>query len=113
MSNVFWKTVKDMEIDALAELGTNAGPAYARSVHVAFQRLQTRAMQDAAKAQIQAAADQKEAANAQIRAAIATEATAASTRDLAWWLMWSVIVLFITSVANIAVTVWDHFSALH
>ena len=69
-------------------------------------------MQDAAKAQIEAAADQKDAAKAQIRAAIATEATAVSTSESTRWLMWSVIALVVTSIANIGATVWDHYSAL-
>ena len=91
MSNICWKTAKDLDLDALAELGSLAQPNQAQAVHAAFQRLQTKAMQDEARAQIEAAADQKEAANAQIRAAIATEATAVSTSDSARWLMWSVI----------------------
>jgi hypothetical protein len=113
VSNANWNMVKDMDIDALAEHGSvNAGSERAQSVHVAFQRLQTKAMQDAAKAQIDAAAEQKAASSALIRAAVATEATAASTADSARWLMWSVVVLAVTSVANILVTVWDHLSSV-
>ncbi len=86
MTNPFWLNVRDLDVDALAELGSSTeGIQQKQAVGVAFQRLQTKAMQDAAEAQIGAASDQQRAAEAAIRAAKAAEETAKYTRDSSRW----------------------------
>lgn len=109
MPNEFWDGVKDLDIDALAEHGSvEPNSTRAQAVSVAFQRLQTKAMQDAATAQIDTASAQKDAANAAVRAANAAVETAESTRKSANWMKWSVIVLAASSVINLLVTVFKH-----
>lgn len=79
----------------------------------AFQRLQSIAMQQAAEAaQVDAAKDQRTAAQALLRAAIATEETAKYTKNSIFWLMVSVIVLALSSIATVCVTIWDHYAAV-
>jgi hypothetical protein len=113
MTNSYWLAVKDLDVDDLAEHGSvTPNSIQARAVDVAFQRLQTKALREGADAQIAAARDQRAASEALIRAAKATEATAKSTKDSALWLMWSVIVLAITNLANVIATIWDHYAAL-
>jgi hypothetical protein len=77
-----------------------------QAVGIGFQRLQTKAMQAAADAQIGAATDQKRAAEAAVRAAKAAEDTAAYTKNTARWMMWSDIVLAVSSVLTFFATVW-------
>jgi hypothetical protein len=72
-------------------------PFDVQSVNVAFQRLQTKAMQDAAAAQV-------DAALAAARAARAAEDTARYTKDTARWMMWSVIVLAVSSILTLIAT---------
>lgn len=99
--NPHWTDVGRMDIDELANYGAYESTNIRNPVaHIAFVRLQTIELRKAAEAQIAAAADQRLAAQAAERAAIATAATAKSTADSAWWLMWSVIVLVISSAAN-------------
>ncbi len=96
MTNFAWESVKDLELDELAERASvysnnmQIGPA----VRAAFDRLQTIAMQEASKAQIDAAQ--------------ATKDTAEFTRQSAYWMKVSAIVLAVASVANLVVTIWKH-----
>ena len=93
MTNQYWVNVRDLDVDALAEVGSAGQDIYqTQAVSVAFQRLQTQALQDAAKAQI--------------RAAKAAEDTAKYTKNTAWWMMCSVIVLAVSSVLTLFITVW-------
>ncbi len=109
MTNPFWLNVRDLDVDALAELGSSTeGIQQKQAVGVAFQRLQTKAMQDAAEAQIGAASDQQRAAEAAIRAAKAAEETAKYTRDSSRWMMWAVIISALTLVLNQLVTWLRH-----
>jgi hypothetical protein len=106
MTDPIWLQVKSLGVDRLADKGAvDPNPQVVQAVGVAFQRLQTKAMQDAANAQIAAASDQKSAAEAAVRAAKAAEDTAEYTKNTAWWMMWSVFVLAGTSVATLIVTV--------
>jgi type IV secretory pathway VirB10-like protein len=114
---IFYNLVKDADLDQLCELGAvTAKSVQAQAVTAAFQRLQTKAMQDAAKAQIEAAEGQKKAAQALAETADeqqeSTKAlidTATHTRTSALWLMISTFVLAASTVINVIVTIWDHY----
>jgi hypothetical protein len=70
-----WESLRNMDVDALAEYGSaRDDPFDVQSVNVAFQRLQTKAMQDAAAAQV-------DAALAAACAARAAEDTAGCSKD--------------------------------
>lgn len=102
MTNQAWRNVRDLDVDDLAEVGS---VDQNQAVGVAFQRLQTKTMQDAAEAQIKAASGQEIAAQAAVRAAKAAENTAEYTRNTARWMMWSVIALAVSSVLTLIATV--------
>src|ERR1700730_6532560 len=94
MTNQTWMNVRDLDLDDLAEGGSvDQNPLAMQAVVVAFQRLQTRAIQEAAAAQISAASDQKEAVSAAGRVAKAAEETAKYTRESARWMKWTVMVI--------------------
>jgi hypothetical protein len=97
--STYWGTLRDMDLDELAEYGSRIGdsPSHVNAVNVAFPRLQTKAMQEAAAAQV-------DAALAVAGAAKAAEDTARHTKNTAWWMMWSVIVIAISSILNLVVT---------
>ena len=105
MTNQTWQNVRDLDIDDLAEVGSvDANSFMVQAVGVAFQRLQTKAMQEAAEAQVRAAAHQKLTAEAAVRAAKAAEDTAEFTANAAFWMMLSVFVLAGTSVMTLILT---------
>jgi|GEM_PF-4911764 len=109
MTNQYWAHVRDLNVDELGEYGSvDQNSVRVQATQVAFQRLQTKAMQEAAAAQIANAADQKDAAEAMIRAANAAEETAKYTHDTAWWMKWSVVVLAISSTITTIVSLLHH-----
>jgi len=75
-----------------------------------FTRRQTLAAQQATEAQIDAAYAQKEAALWAERATEAAQATAAYTRQNARYMLWSVIVLAISSVISLGIAVLSKIS---
>jgi hypothetical protein len=108
IQNPNWDQVKGMDIDDLGAWGAvDQNSDRANSARVGFLRLQTKAMQDAAAAQIDASSIQKAAAEAAIRAANATEETAKYTQASAKWMKWSVIVLAVASIANLLATLFQ------
>lgn len=87
----------------------------AHAATVGFQRLQTiaamqaaAAQREAADAQMKAAADSSKPAQAAGDAAKAAQDTATYTKATARWMMWSIIVLAVASVINVALDVMKH-----
>jgi hypothetical protein len=92
----------DLEYIAGVMSGSGAGTTNDQRARAAFARLQTVAQQ-------QGAAAQERAARSQEVAAEAAKETAEYTRKNARYLLWSVIVLALSSCATAFFSAWDHW----